>query len=529
MPRSYTGKMSVNARGTEFVSYDDSNDALGITTGQARRELGLVVFGAKTHGNCLTVEAAVPRVLADGRAAQFRPRKVAQAMLSLYREGKTANMAVLRGAAQLVPGGKVQLRWRGGDKAAVVFEAYRANQDQWAVRYRHPLSCLQAFNIAVAALHNEKSALLDLLPPLEEVAHAPPLHPTIALVADKALEAGTAPVYAVHVHGARIFCGLRSGHVQQWATSLIAPPTAHEWRAHSGCVYAILVVGEVLVTASADALLRVWELRSMQLVATLAGHAGKVRALAAGVEGEPHIVFSASNDLTVRVWDLKRMTGGGVGDRRGSVEGPPQVLRGHRFWVRALVMSADGRRLCSAAKDVRVWDAKTRLQLHVLPVGCWVYSLAVCATSMGKAQTDTLYAGCKDGKIRSWKLGQLAASESGGAGALNGHEAAVRSVATLGAVLYSGDADGVVQAWDLSTLPTVHRTLPGHAAAVRAVAADPVTHFLYTGSEDTTIRVWHEGPPDAGASDMLDGAGGGRKGSLLGGRGRRRSSFGGVL
>jgi len=158
-----------------------------------------------------------------------------------------------------------------------------------------------------------------------------------------------------------------------------------------------------------------------------------------------------------------------------------------------------------------------------------VYSLAVCATSMGKAQTDTLYAGCKDGKIRSWKLGQLAASESGGAGALNGHEAAVRSVATLGAVLYSGDADGVVQAWDLSTLPTVHRTLPGHAAAVRAVAADPVTHFLYTGSEDTTIRVWHEGPPDAGASDMLDGVGGGRKGSLLGGRGRRRSSFGGML
>ena len=147
---------------------------------------------------------------------------------------------------------------------------------------------------------------------------------------------------------------------------------------------------------------------------------------------------------------------------------------------------------------------------------------AVCAASLGKATRDTLYAGCKDGKIRSWKLGQIAASESGGAGALNGHEAAVRSLTTLGAVLYSGDAFGVVQAWDLSTLPTVHRTLPGHAAAVRAVAADPVTHFLYTGSEDTTIRVWHEGPPDAGASDMLDGVGGGRKGSLLGGRGRRR-------
>ena len=88
-------------------------------------------------------------------------------MLSLYREGKTANMAVLRGAAQLVPGGKVQLRWRGGDKAAVVFEAYRANQDQWAVRYRHPLSCFQAFNLAIAVLLGCRAKLPDSCPSCE--------------------------------------------------------------------------------------------------------------------------------------------------------------------------------------------------------------------------------------------------------------------------------------------------------------------------------------------------------------------------
>ena len=51
----------------------------------------------------------------------------------------------------------------------MVFEAYRATGDRWAVRYRHPLSAYQAFAVAIAALHNPTSAMLDMLPPLDEV------------------------------------------------------------------------------------------------------------------------------------------------------------------------------------------------------------------------------------------------------------------------------------------------------------------------------------------------------------------------
>ena len=52
--------------------------------------------------------------------------------------------SVVKGAAHLVPGGKVTLQFRGGHHAAVVFEAYRASGERWAVRYRHPLSAYQA-------------------------------------------------------------------------------------------------------------------------------------------------------------------------------------------------------------------------------------------------------------------------------------------------------------------------------------------------------------------------------------------------
>ena len=56
----------------------------------------------------------------------------------------------------------------GGDQSAVVFEAFRATGDRWSVRYRHPLSAYQAFNVAIAVLHNQSTQLLDLLAPLDE-------------------------------------------------------------------------------------------------------------------------------------------------------------------------------------------------------------------------------------------------------------------------------------------------------------------------------------------------------------------------
>ena len=55
-------------------------------------------------------------------------------MLSHYRSGLTRDLTIAKGAAHLVPGGKVTLRLRegGGQHAAVVFETYRASGDRWS-------------------------------------------------------------------------------------------------------------------------------------------------------------------------------------------------------------------------------------------------------------------------------------------------------------------------------------------------------------------------------------------------------------
>ena len=477
----FAGKLSCNARGNEFVLYDDSNDAIGIREGKARRELGLILFGQRQLGQTLPIELVIPRVQRDGQSAQFRPKALSEAMIQQYKNGSTKHLFVLRGLVQLVPGGRVQLKFRGGDHSAVVFEAYRASEDRWTVRYRHPLSAYQAFNVAIAVLHNQTAQLLDHLTPLDEIMHAPEPQLTTNLAPIDTLSHAYGVVYSVCVYGSRIFCGTHSGHLQQWQCPIGAPPTVIEWRAPSGTVYALAVAGRSLVSASRDWLLRVWDLSSLSLVATLPGHRGIVRCLATHL-AMPNRVYSGANDCTVRVWDVNTLQGGDPKRK--------EVLKGHKWWVRALVCSADGSRLCSAARHVRVWDTETLQCLYTLYVGHAIYCLAVCKVDYGHAVADTLYAGCSRGKIRSWRLADLENFDEQSGEFPAKMDRKVRALSCCGHVLLCGDQTGGVRAYDLSTLPIQGRSLEAHTAGVRAIDFDGLTNVVFTAGDDRCVKTW---------------------------------------
>lgn len=193
-------------------------------------------------------------------------------MLQLYKTGQIKHLFLLRGIAHLVPGGKVQLLFRGGGQSSMVFETYRATGERWAVRYRHPLSAFQAFNIAVAVLHNQTTSMLDLMPPLDKLPHVHMPAPSTSVVSRIKFEHNYGVVYSLHAHGGRVFCGLYSGHVQQWQSPFGCEPVVLEWRAHSNTIYAITIVGRTLVTGSRDTLVRLWDLQALELIATFAGH-----------------------------------------------------------------------------------------------------------------------------------------------------------------------------------------------------------------------------------------------------------------
>jgi WD40 repeat protein len=82
------------------------------------------------------------------------------------------------------------------------------------------------------------------------------------------------------------------------------------------------------------------------LLFTLTGHTARVRAVVVSTNGR--YAVSASDDHTVKIWDLAR----GVEER---------TLIGHTDWVRAVAVTPDALRVVSAADDhtLKIWSLET--------------------------------------------------------------------------------------------------------------------------------------------------------------------------
>merc|ERR550537_800750 len=101
-------------------------------------------------------------------------------MIQLFKAGRVEHMFILRGTANVAPGGVVELFHGGSPQSGqgkVVFQAHKRPEGDWAVKYMHPLSCFQAFNICISIFHNPTTSGLDALPAGEPrpAAPSPPL------------------------------------------------------------------------------------------------------------------------------------------------------------------------------------------------------------------------------------------------------------------------------------------------------------------------------------------------------------------
>lgn len=239
--------------------------------------------------------------------------------------------------------------------------------------------------------------------------------------------------------------------------------------------------GKILATASDDKTIKLWQIETLEEICTLLGHSHAVKSVAFSPDGQ--ILASGSWDKTIKLWDVN--TGTEI-----------CTMTGHQLQVNSVAFSPQGQLLASASYDrtIRLWQipglegSPRVLQnrpcyslLGTLSGHAWAV-LTVAFSPDGKI----LATGSDDNTIKLWEVntGQLICT-------LVGHSWSVVAVAFTadGETLLSASCDKTVKLWRVSTAEEIV-TLSGHVDSVSAVAVSKVRQLIASGSRDKTIKLW---------------------------------------
>jgi hypothetical protein len=287
------------------------------------------------------------------------------------------------------------------------------------------------------------------------------------------------------------------------------PPLA-VLRGGSGTVWGVAFAPGDLTLAMAieDGTIKLWDLETKTVRATLTGHGAGVWTAAFSRDGA--LLVTSSDDNTARVWDLAKNqtvktlpTAAAAraalfdretkevftGDRQGHIRvwdvatGAEVRAWQHSGAVYALALAPDGKTVASAGTDcvVRLWDTRTgqeRLALrgHAGPV----YGLAF------RPDGKVLASAGWDRSIRLWDPGTGDPLRT-----LEAHGRDIWSVdfAPDGKTLASAGQEGRVHVWDAETGRHL-ASLRGHDATVHCVAFSRDGSRIASGGRDGTVHLW---------------------------------------
>jgi E3 ubiquitin-protein ligase TRAF7 len=231
---------------------------------------------------------------------------------------------------------------------------------------------------------------------------------------------------------------------------------------HKGPVCALARSNDLIFSASADCTIKVWDLSATYAgPKTLTGHADMVLALFVHND----TLFSGSNDMTVKVWSLESFK---IDKSFQAHEDPVCTLTGNDTYL-----------FSGSLKSIKVWDRQSYSLVRTLPnQNHWVRTLEVG----GKH----LYSGSYQA-VKVWNLDTLEVAH-----VLKCKGASIYSLAVTDKHIVCGTYENMIQVWDVHSLQD-KGILTGHTGAVYALAVlrAPGRDRLFSASYDKTIRVWN--------------------------------------
>ncbi|CAB1353126.1 unnamed protein product [Coregonus sp. 'balchen'] len=224
------------------------------------------------------------------------------------------------------------------------------------------------------------------------------------------------------------------------------PPERYALSGHRSPVTRVIFhpVFSVMVTASEDATIKVWDYEAGDFERTLKGHTDSVQDISFDQTGK--LLASCSADMTIKLWDFQGFE-------------CIRTMHGHDHNVSSVAIMPNGDHIVSASRDktIKMWEVAT---------GEWVRMVR-------PNQDGSLIASCSnDQTVRVWVANSKECKAE-----LREHEHVVECIA-----------------WAPDTAhPTILEATGsevGHDNWVRGVLVHPGGRFIVSCADDKTLRIW---------------------------------------